>query len=100
MSAFCAWVSDYGHAKKSGNTLKASKAASEVANAMAWPAVRAELSYPLKWSVFGWFLPFQRVVASGTRPKFCERWHVPITLVRNSYRHRETSVLRRLEFAP
>ncbi len=82
MSAFCAWVSDYGHAKKSGNTLKASKAASEVANAMAWPAVRAELSYPLKWSVFGWFLPFQRVVASGNATKVLRtlaRPHNPCT---------------------
>ena len=46
MSAFCAWVSDYGQAKKSGNSAEASKAASEVANALSWPAVRAELSSP------------------------------------------------------
>jgi hypothetical protein len=65
MSAFCAWVSDYGQAKKSGNTPEASRASTEVANAMKWPAVHAEVSFPLKWSPFGWFLPFQRAVAAG-----------------------------------
>jgi hypothetical protein len=73
MSAFCAWVSDYGQSKKSGNSSEASKAASEVADALSWPAVRAELSYPVKWSPFGWFLPYQRAVASGNVAKVIHR---------------------------
>jgi hypothetical protein len=78
MSAFCAWVSDYGQAKKSGNTADASKAASEVANALSWPAVRAELSYPVKWSVFGWFLPYQSAVAHGNVARVMHRLAHPV----------------------
>jgi len=35
--------------------------------------------------VFGWFLPFQRVVASGNATKVLRTLARPITLVRNSY---------------
>lgn len=73
MSAFCAWVSDYGQARKSGNSAEASKAASEVADALSWPAVRAELSYPVKWSAFGWFLPYQSAVATGNVARVMRR---------------------------
>ena len=73
MSAFCAWVSDYGQAEKSGNSAEASKAAGEVADALSWPAVRAELSSPVKWSPFGWFLPYQSAVASGNVARVMHR---------------------------
>jgi hypothetical protein len=77
MSAFCAWVSDYAQAKKSGNTSEDSKAASEVASALTWPAVRAELSHPVKWSAFGWFLRFQRLVANGDASKVMHKLALP-----------------------
>lgn len=64
MSAFCAWVSDYVSAKQSGNTSEASAASSEIAGATAWPAVRAEYPHPDAYTVFGFFLPFQRAVLS------------------------------------
>lgn len=73
MSAFCAWVSDYGQASKSGNTSEAARAAREVANAFNWPAVRADLSHPVKWSPFGWFLPYQLAVKSGSAGEVLRR---------------------------
>ena len=81
MSAFCAWVYDWRDAENSSNTAEASHAASVIASALSWPAVVAEDPHPTagpitlnkkanvlhgSFSLFGWFIPLQSAVHSGS----------------------------------
>ena len=66
MSAFCAWVRDYKNAKQSGNLSEASIASHEIADVRSWPAVRADQKFRKNNMLHGFFVPFQRAVATGS----------------------------------
>lgn len=79
MGAFCAWVSDFTTAARSANSSEASIAAREIAGATAWPAVRAEdlNPNPAEQTVFGFFIPFQRAVATGNATRVARMLILP-----------------------
>ena len=70
-SAFCAWTDTWLRAKVSGDTAAASDAASEIAEALQWPASQAYDPHPVarymkgnlvEGSNLGWFIPVQKAV--------------------------------------
>lgn len=74
MSAFCAWVYDWRHAKLDRDSAEAVRAVSVIAGAPRWQAVVAEDPYPSvgpgqNHSLFGWFLPFRSAVLDGNVPR-------------------------------
>jgi hypothetical protein len=75
MSAFSAWVIDWWHASRAGDTAAAARDARIIAQAPHWDAVRAEDPHPrasmrgdlgsTQSSLFGWMLPFVSAVRAG-----------------------------------
>jgi hypothetical protein len=73
-SAFCAWTDAWLRANVSGDTAAVSRAASEIAGALQWPASQAYDPNPVartmngnkvEGSNLGWFIPVQKAVAAG-----------------------------------
>lgn len=75
MSAFTAWVNDWWHATRAGNSALAARDARIIARAPHWKAVRAEDPRPrasvpgdlgsTQTTLFGWMLPYVPAVRAG-----------------------------------
>lgn len=74
MSGFCAWANDWLGAETAGNAASQSRAASEIAGALQWPASQAADPHPQfgpsegddsDQSPLGWFIPAQKAVQDG-----------------------------------
>jgi hypothetical protein len=79
MSAFCAWVRDWGQAVGAGDSSTAATAAQTIAQAPDWKAVTDEDPHPdpsatndpgaETGTLFGWLLPYRDAVLAGDRAR-------------------------------